>query len=91
MTWGVLQPSANTCSAACLKLVNQTLCEIAVFGWFREVWFGADDMAQASRARVMPLFAEDPLRIPDLSGAGPDAPSDETARGGSSPKIRVTS
>ena len=33
-----------------------------VHGWFREVWFGADDMAQALRARVMPLFAEDPLR-----------------------------
>jgi hypothetical protein len=39
-----------------------------VHGWFREVWFGADDMAQALRARVMPLF-------------GPDAPRDEAARG----------
>ena len=29
-------------------------------------------MAQALRARVMPLFAEDPLRIPDIIGAGPD-------------------
>src|ERR1700724_2358747 len=28
-----------------------------VQGWFREVWFGADDMAQALGARVMPLFA----------------------------------
>jgi hypothetical protein len=54
------------------------------------VWFGADDMAQALRARVMPVFAEDPLRIPDLIGAGPDAPGDEVARGGCSPKIRVT-
>jgi len=52
-----------------------------VHGWFREVWFGADDMAQALRARVMPLFAEDPLRIPDFIGAGPDAPRDEAARG----------
>jgi hypothetical protein len=34
------------------------------------VWFGADDMAQALRARVMPLFAEDPLRIPDFICAG---------------------
>jgi hypothetical protein len=46
---------------------------------------------QALRARVMPLFADEPLRIPDFIGAGPDAPSDEAARGGSSPKIRVTS
>ena len=52
-----------------------------VHGWFREVWFGADDMAQALRARVIPLFAEDPLRIPDFIGAGPDAPRDEAARG----------
>ena len=27
------------------------------------------------------LFAEDPLRIPDFIGAGPDAPRDEAARG----------
>jgi hypothetical protein len=51
-----------------------------VHGWFR-VWFGADDMAQALGARVMPLFAEDPLRIPDFIGPGPDAPRDEAARG----------
>jgi len=52
-----------------------------VDGWFREVWFGADDMARALRARVMPLLAEDPLRIPDFIGVGPDAPRDEAARG----------
>ena len=57
---------------------------------FREMWFGADDGAQALRARVMPLFAEGPLRIPDFIGAGPGAPSDEAARGDSSPKIRMT-
>jgi len=39
-----------------------------------------DDRAQALRARVMPLLAEDPLRVPDFIGAGPDAPSDEAAR-----------
>jgi hypothetical protein len=41
-------------------------------------------------ARVMPLFAEDPLRVPDVIVARLDAPSDEAARRGSSPKIRVT-
>jgi hypothetical protein len=61
-----------------------------IHSWFREMWFGADDRAQALRARVMPLFTEGPLRIPDFIGAGPNAPSDEAARGGSSPKIRVT-
>ena len=52
-----------------------------VHGWFREVWFGADDMAKALRARVMPLFAEDPLRIADFIRAGPNAPRDEATRG----------
>jgi hypothetical protein len=36
----------------------------------------------------MAIFAEDPLRIPDFIGAGPDAPCDEATRGGTSPKIR---
>jgi len=39
-----------------------------------------NDWAQALRAREMPLFAEDPLSVPDFIGAGPDAPSDEAAR-----------
>ena len=69
--------------------VTPQICAASTVG-FREVWFGADDRAQALRTRVMPLFAEDPLRIPDFIGAGPDAPSDAAARGGSSPKIRVT-
>jgi hypothetical protein len=61
-----------------------------IHGWFREAWFGVDDRAQAMRAREMPLFAKDPLRVSDFIGARPDAPSDEAARGGSSRKIRVT-
>ena len=52
--------------------VTPQICAASTVG-FREMWFGADDGAQALRARVMPLFAEDPLRIPDFIGAGPGA------------------
>ena len=69
--------------------VTPQICAASTVG-FREVWFGADDRAQALRARVMPLFTEGPLRIPDFIGAEADAPSDEAARSDSSPKIRVT-
>ena len=51
-----------------------------VHSWFRELWFGAGPAAEALRARAMPRFAEDPSRIADFIGCGPEAPSDETAR-----------
>lgn len=51
-----------------------------IHGWFRELWFGADTAAEALRARAMPRFVEDPSRIADFIGWGPEAPSDETAR-----------
>jgi hypothetical protein len=51
-----------------------------IHSWFRDLWFGADAGAEALRARAMPRFAEDPSRIADFIGWGPEAPSDETAR-----------
>lgn len=51
-----------------------------IHGWLRELWFGADEAAEALRARATPRFAEDPSRVPDFIGQGPEAPSDETAR-----------
>ena len=66
--------------------VTPQICAASTVG-FREMWFGADDRAQALRARVMPLFAEDPLRIPDFIGAGPGAHSDEAARGFFCPRL----
>ena len=60
--------------------VTPQICAASTVG-LREVWSGFDYTARALRARVMPLFAEDTLRIPDFIGAGPDAPRDEAARG----------
>ena len=60
--------------------VTPQICAASTVG-FARCGFGADDVAPTLRARVMPLFAEDPLRIPDFIGAGPDAPRDEAARG----------
>jgi hypothetical protein len=49
-------------------------------GWFRDLWFGAGTEADALRARALPRIAEDPTRIPDFLGCGPEAPSDDSAR-----------
>ena len=51
-----------------------------IHSWFRELWFGADAAAEALRERAMTRFADDPSRIADFIGCGPEAPSDETAR-----------
>jgi 2-polyprenyl-6-methoxyphenol hydroxylase-like FAD-dependent oxidoreductase len=51
-----------------------------VHGWFRDLWFGAGAEADALRARALPRIAEDPTRIPDFLGCGPEAPSDDDAR-----------
>ncbi len=48
--------------------------------WFTDINFSAGPDADALRARCLPLWATDPSRVPDLHGAGPDAPSDEHAR-----------
>jgi 2-polyprenyl-6-methoxyphenol hydroxylase-like FAD-dependent oxidoreductase len=48
--------------------------------WLTEINFSAGPDADALRARCLPLWAADPSRVPDLQGAGPDAPSDEHAR-----------
>ena len=48
--------------------------------WLRELWFGVGEEAQALRGRSLPRIAEDPTRVPDFIGLGPDAPSDEAAR-----------
>ena len=48
--------------------------------WFTDINFSSGPDADALRARCFPLWATDPSRIPDLHGAGPDAPSQEHAR-----------
>jgi hypothetical protein len=42
--------------------------------------FERGEEADQRRARAFALFAQDPSRIPDGAGLGPEAPCDETAR-----------
>ena len=48
--------------------------------WFTDMNFSEGSDADALRTRCLPLWATDPSRVPDLHGAGPDAPSHENAR-----------
>jgi menaquinone-9 beta-reductase len=48
--------------------------------WKRTVFFDPRPEAAAIRARALPRIAQDPTRVPDTIGVGPDAPSDEAAR-----------
>jgi 2-polyprenyl-6-methoxyphenol hydroxylase-like FAD-dependent oxidoreductase len=48
--------------------------------WLTDVNFSAGPEADAVRARLWPLWAAEPSRVPDLHGAGPAAPTDEQAR-----------
>ena len=49
-------------------------------GWLTDLIYEIGDEADSRRAKAMPLLAEDPSRIPDGVGLGPDAPCDETAK-----------
>jgi 2-polyprenyl-6-methoxyphenol hydroxylase-like FAD-dependent oxidoreductase len=42
--------------------------------------FEQGEAADARREHAFALFAQDPTRVPDVPGLGPEAPSDETAR-----------
>ena len=48
--------------------------------WFRELFHGTGSEADVLRAHALPRIAEDPSRIIDFIGFGPEAPSDEAAR-----------
>ena len=52
----------------------------AVENWFRTLFQDPSPEAAALRARVMPLIAEDPTRVPDHIFSGPDLPADEHVR-----------
>ena len=52
----------------------------SIHGWFRELFHGVGPEADALRARALPRITEDPSRIIDFIGCGPEAPSDEAAR-----------
>ncbi len=49
--------------------------------WLRDVYRVPGTAADAMRAGLWPLYARDPSRVPDVVLLGPDAPSDEAAKG----------
>jgi hypothetical protein len=51
-----------------------------VEGWWSEMFFATGPAGEARRARMFPLIAQDPTRVPDHLTSGPDLPADETVR-----------
>jgi 2-polyprenyl-6-methoxyphenol hydroxylase-like FAD-dependent oxidoreductase len=51
-----------------------------VSGWFYDVFQRLGPEADARRARAVPLFAQDPTRLPDMLFSGPDVPLAVDAR-----------
>ena len=51
-----------------------------ITGWLTELCFEPGTEADRRRARAFGRIREDPTRMPDFVGLGPDAPSDEAAR-----------
>ena len=48
--------------------------------WFGEFYLATGSVADARRARALPLIGADPSRQPDASVSGPDMPPDEAVR-----------
>jgi 2-polyprenyl-6-methoxyphenol hydroxylase-like FAD-dependent oxidoreductase len=48
--------------------------------WLTQLMYETGELADKRRAHVLPRFAKEPDRAPDLQGRGPDSPSDEAAR-----------
>ncbi|TDN63327.1 FAD-dependent monooxygenase [Paraburkholderia sp. BL10I2N1] len=48
--------------------------------WLTRLLYETGPIADARRAHVLPHLAKEPARAPDISGLGPDTPSDEAAR-----------
>lgn len=53
---------------------------ISVENWMAQMFLEQGPEADARRMRAMPLIAQDPTRVPTHFNAGPEAPSDDTAR-----------
>ena len=51
-----------------------------VSGWFYDMFQRLGPKADIRRARALPLFSEDPTRLPDTLFAGPDLPLAANAR-----------
>jgi 2-polyprenyl-6-methoxyphenol hydroxylase-like FAD-dependent oxidoreductase len=61
----------QTADAAALRRIT---------GWLTELLFEPGREADARRTTAFAKFAEDPSRLLDFVGLGPDGPSDERAR-----------
>jgi 2-polyprenyl-6-methoxyphenol hydroxylase-like FAD-dependent oxidoreductase len=48
--------------------------------WLTALWYDPGEEANQIRARALPLLAQDPSRVPDFIGLGPDSRHDEVAR-----------
>lgn len=51
-----------------------------VEGWYRRVFQDPAPESAALRAKIMPLIAEDPTRVPDHILSGPQLPLDDHVR-----------
>jgi 2-polyprenyl-6-methoxyphenol hydroxylase-like FAD-dependent oxidoreductase len=51
-----------------------------VENWWAQMFFETGPVGEARRARMFPLIAQDPTRVPDHLTSGPDLPADETVR-----------
>ncbi len=51
-----------------------------VHDWWRTLFFDIGPEADTARERALPKIGEDPSRIPDFIGLGPDTPHDEAVR-----------
>ncbi|MEX3686564.1 FAD-dependent oxidoreductase [Paraburkholderia sp. BR14263] len=51
-----------------------------VLDWLTQLLYERGASADERRARILPCFAMEPDRAPDLPGLGPETPSDEEAR-----------
>jgi 2-polyprenyl-6-methoxyphenol hydroxylase-like FAD-dependent oxidoreductase len=48
-------------------------------GWMTKLFYEPGPLAAARRKRAFERITEDPKRVPDLAGLGPESPSDEAA------------
>ena len=51
-----------------------------VHSWWRRLFFETGPTAEEMRSRALPKITEDPDRIPDFIGLGPETPRDEATR-----------
>ena len=51
-----------------------------ILGWMTDLFMELGTDAEQRRSQALPRFVDEPDRVPDLIGLGPDAPNDESAK-----------